>query len=125
VHLVLATVAGAIIGSLVSLLLKIESHIASWVTVIACAVGSLLAVQAIHAMNASLFGPVVGWVVSVLGAGLLIALLQVLGALKGMAAARVSETRCTSVTSMDERPRVGGLDVGGLGRLHSLGAPME
>jgi uncharacterized membrane protein YeaQ/YmgE (transglycosylase-associated protein family) len=125
VHLVLATVAGGIIGSVASMLLKIESRIASWVTVIAGAVVSLLAVQAVHAMNASLFGPAVGWVVSVLGAGVLIALLQVLGALNGMAAAQVSEMRCTSVASMDERSRVAGRDVGGLGRLHSLGATVE
>ena len=86
--LVLAPVAGGIIGWVASILLTINSKIGVLATVIICAVGSLLGVTALDAIVDQTYGPVGGWVVSILGAALLVALLQILNGLSKMAAAR-------------------------------------
>jgi uncharacterized membrane protein YeaQ/YmgE (transglycosylase-associated protein family) len=87
-ELVLAPIAGSIIGWVTSILLTINSKIGVLATVIICAGGSLLGVAALDAIVAHPYGPAGGWVVSILGAGLIVALLQILGGLGKMAAAR-------------------------------------
>ncbi len=87
-ELVLAPIAGSIIGWVTSILLAINSKIVTVATVVVCAVGSLLGVAALDALVAHPYGPAGGLVVAILGAALLVALLQVLRGLRTMAAAR-------------------------------------
>jgi uncharacterized membrane protein YeaQ/YmgE (transglycosylase-associated protein family) len=88
VDLVLAPIGGGIIGWVASILFTINSKMGVLATILICAVGSLVGVTALDAIAAQPYGPAGSWVVSILGAALLVALLQVLNGLSKMAAAR-------------------------------------
>lgn len=86
--LIMAIVIGGIVGWLASLLTKADAPRGILANVVAGIVGSFLAISIAGALGAPVHDAFASWIVAVLGAGLLIAILKALGVFSRLAAWR-------------------------------------
>jgi len=86
--LIMAIVIGGIIGWLASLLMKTDRQMGILANVVVGIIGSFLGTSIAGALGLPVHDAVASWIVAVLGAGLLIAILQALGVFSKLAAWR-------------------------------------
>jgi uncharacterized membrane protein YeaQ/YmgE (transglycosylase-associated protein family) len=86
-NLIVTLIIGGVIGWLASILMKTNAQMGILANVVVGVVGSYLGVAIAQALRVGPYGDAGGWVVAILGAALLIALLQSLGVFKRLAAA--------------------------------------
>ncbi len=81
-HWIVTLIVGAIVGWLASLLMKTNAQMGAIANIVVGIVGSSLGFWLAGALGLSTGGPIVGWVVAVLGAALLIVILKEVGIYK-------------------------------------------
>ena len=78
-HWIVTLIVGAVVGWLASILMKTNAQMGAIANIVVGIVGSSLGFWLAGALGLSASGPIVGWVVAVLGAALLIFILKVVG----------------------------------------------
>ena len=73
---------GAIVGWLASIVMKTNAQMGAIANIVVGIVGSSLGFWLAGALGLSTGGPIVGWVIAVLGAALLILILKMIGIYK-------------------------------------------
>jgi uncharacterized membrane protein YeaQ/YmgE (transglycosylase-associated protein family) len=86
--LLVTLIIGGVVGWLASVLMKTNAQMGILANVVVGIVGSFLGVAIANAMGIAPRGELGGWVVAVLGAALLIGILQSLGVFRRFAAVR-------------------------------------
>jgi len=81
-HWIVTLIVGAVVGWLASLVMKTNAQMGVIANIVVGIVGSSLGFWLAGALGLSTGGPIVGWVVAVLGAALLILILKVVGIYK-------------------------------------------
>jgi uncharacterized membrane protein YeaQ/YmgE (transglycosylase-associated protein family) len=79
---IVTLIVGAIVGWLASILMKTNAQMGAIANIIVGIVGSSLGFWLAGTMGLSAGGPVMGWVVAVIGAAVLIFILKALGVFK-------------------------------------------
>ena len=79
---IVTLVVGAIVGWLASMVMKTNAQMGAIANIVVGIVGSALGFWLAGVLGLSAGGPIVGWVVAVLGAAVLIFLLKALGVFK-------------------------------------------
>lgn len=78
-HWIVTLIVGAVVGWLASILMKTNAQMGAIANIVVGIVGSSLGFWLAGVLGLSASGPIVGWVVAVLGAALLIFILKVVG----------------------------------------------
>src|SRR5262245_47164114 len=78
-HWIVTLIVGAVVGWLASILMKTNAQMGAIANIVVGIVGSSLGFWLAGVLGLSTSGPVVGWVVAVLGAALLIFILKAVG----------------------------------------------
>ncbi len=86
--LIVTLIIGGIVGWLASLLMRTDAQMGLLANVIVGIIGSLLGHAIANAMNLGAQGTAVSWIISILGAVVLIGLLRSLGVFRRSARAR-------------------------------------
>ncbi|HEX6739016.1 MAG TPA: GlsB/YeaQ/YmgE family stress response membrane protein [Vicinamibacteria bacterium] len=86
--LIVTLIIGGIVGWLASLLMRTDAQMGLLANVIVGIIGSLLGHAIANAMNLGAQGTAVSWIISILGAVILIGLLRSLGVFRRSARAR-------------------------------------
>ena len=81
-HWIVTLIVGAVVGWLASILMKTNAQMGAIANIVVGIVGSSLGFWLAGALGLSAGGPIVGWVIAVLGAALLILILKVVGIYK-------------------------------------------
>ena len=81
-HWIVTIVVGAIVGWLASIVMKTNAQMGSIANILVGIVGSSLGFWLAGVLGLSASGPIVGWVVAVIGAALLIFILKAVGVFK-------------------------------------------
>ena len=76
---IVAVIEGAVVGWLASILMKTNAQMGAIANIVVGIVGSSLGFWLAGLLGLSTSGPIVGWVVAVLGAALLIFILKAVG----------------------------------------------
>jgi uncharacterized membrane protein YeaQ/YmgE (transglycosylase-associated protein family) len=76
---IVTLIVGAVVGWLASILMKTNAQMGAIANIVVGVVGSSLGFWLAGVLGLSASGPIVGWVVAVLGAALLIFILKVVG----------------------------------------------
>ena len=79
---IITLIVGAIVGWLASIVMKTNAQMGAIANIVVGIVGSSLGFWLAGALGLSTGGPIVGWVVAVLGAALLILILKMIGVYK-------------------------------------------
>jgi uncharacterized membrane protein YeaQ/YmgE (transglycosylase-associated protein family) len=79
---IVTLIVGAIVGWLASIVMKTNAQMDAVANIVVGIVGSSLGFWLAGALGLSTGGPIVGWVVAVLGAALLILILKMIGIYK-------------------------------------------
>jgi len=79
---IVTLIVGAIVGWLASIIMKTNAQMGAVANIVVGIVGSSLGFWLAGALGLSTGGPIVGWVVAVLGAALLILILKMIGIYK-------------------------------------------
>ncbi len=79
---IVTIIVGAIVGWLASMVMKTNAQMGVIANIVVGIVGSILGFWLAGVLGLSASGPIVGWVVAVLGAALLIYVLKALGVFK-------------------------------------------
>jgi uncharacterized membrane protein YeaQ/YmgE (transglycosylase-associated protein family) len=79
---IVTIVVGAIVGWLASIVMKTNAQMGAIANILVGIVGSSLGFYLAGALGLSASGPIVGWVIAVLGAAVLIFLLKAIGVFK-------------------------------------------
>jgi uncharacterized membrane protein YeaQ/YmgE (transglycosylase-associated protein family) len=86
--LLIALIVGGVVGWLASLMMRADSQMGVIANIIVGIVGSMLGHALTNSMGLAARGPAIGYMISVLGAAVLIALLRVMGVFRRSASAR-------------------------------------
>ena len=78
-HRIVTLIGGAVVGWLASILMKTNAQMGTIANIVVGIVGSSLGFWLAGVLGLSASGPIVGWVVAVLGAALLIFILKAAG----------------------------------------------
>ena len=78
-HWIVTLIVGAVVGWLVSILMKTNAQMGAIANIVVGIVGSSLGFWLAGVFGLSTSGPIVGWIVAVLGAALLIFILKAVG----------------------------------------------
>jgi uncharacterized membrane protein YeaQ/YmgE (transglycosylase-associated protein family) len=78
-HWIVTLIVGAVVGWLASILMKTNAQMGAIANIVVGIVGSSLGFWLAGLLGLSASGPIVGWVVAVLGAALLIIILKAVG----------------------------------------------
>ena len=78
-HWIVTLIVGAVVGWLASMLMKTNAQMGAIANIVVGIVGSSLGFWLAGLLGLSTSGPIVGWVVAVLGAALLIFILKAVG----------------------------------------------
>ena len=78
-HWIVTLIVGAVVGWLASILMKTNAQMGAIANIVVGIVGSSLGFWLAGILGLSASGPIVGWVVAVLGAALLIFILKMVG----------------------------------------------
>jgi uncharacterized membrane protein YeaQ/YmgE (transglycosylase-associated protein family) len=78
-HWIVTLIVGAVVGWLASLIMKTNAQMGAIANIVVGIVGSSLGFWLAGLLGLSASGPIVGWVVAVLGAALLIIILKAVG----------------------------------------------
>jgi uncharacterized membrane protein YeaQ/YmgE (transglycosylase-associated protein family) len=78
-HWIVTLIVGAIVGWLASIIMKTNAQMGAIANIVVGIVGSALGFWLAGALGLSAGGPVVGWIVAILGAALLIFILKMVG----------------------------------------------
>jgi uncharacterized membrane protein YeaQ/YmgE (transglycosylase-associated protein family) len=78
-HWIVTVIVGAVVGWLASILMKTNAQMGAIANIVVGIVGSSLGFWLAGLLGLSASGPIVGWVVAVLGAALLIIILKAVG----------------------------------------------
>jgi uncharacterized membrane protein YeaQ/YmgE (transglycosylase-associated protein family) len=78
-HWIVTLIVGAVVGWLASILMKTNAQMGTIANIVVGIVGSSLGFWLAGVLGLSASGPIVGWVVAVLGAALLIFILKAAG----------------------------------------------
>jgi uncharacterized membrane protein YeaQ/YmgE (transglycosylase-associated protein family) len=78
-HWIVTLIVGAVVGWLASILMKTNAQMGAIANIVVGIVGSSLGFWLAGVLGLSASGPIVGWVVAVLGAALLIFILKMVG----------------------------------------------
>ena len=78
-HWIVTLIVGAIVGWLASIIMKTNAQMGAIANIVVGIVGSSLGFWLAGLLGLSTGGPIVGWVVAVLGAALLIFILKAVG----------------------------------------------
>ena len=81
-HWIVTLIVGAIVGWLASMLMKTNAQMGAIANIVVGIVGSALGFWLAGVLGLSTGGPIVGWIVAVLGAALLIVILKAVGIFK-------------------------------------------
>ena len=81
-HWIVTLIVGAIVGWLASLVMKTDAQMGAIANIVVGIVGSSLGFWLAGALGLSAGGPIVGWLIAVLGAALLIFILKMVGVYK-------------------------------------------
>ncbi len=87
-NLIVTIIVGGIVGWLASILMKTNAQMGILANVLVGIVGAFLGNALASAMGMGAQGPLASWIVAVLGAALLIAVLRALGVFSGVPARR-------------------------------------
>jgi len=79
---IITLIVGAIVGWLASIVMKTNAQMGAIANIVVGIVGSSLGFWLAGALGLSTGGPIVGWVIAVLGAALLILILKMIGIYK-------------------------------------------
>jgi uncharacterized membrane protein YeaQ/YmgE (transglycosylase-associated protein family) len=79
---IVTLVVGALVGWLASMIMKTNAQMGGLANIIVGIIGSSLGFWLAGALGLSAGGPIVGWIVAVIGAALLIFILKVVGLFK-------------------------------------------
>jgi len=79
---IVTIIVGAIVGWLASIMMKTNAQMGAIANILVGIVGSSLGFWVAGLMGLSASGPIIGWVIAVLGAGLLIYILKAVGVFK-------------------------------------------
>jgi uncharacterized membrane protein YeaQ/YmgE (transglycosylase-associated protein family) len=78
-HWIVTLIVGAVVGWLASMLMKTNAQMGAIANIVVGIVGSSLGFWLAGVLGLSTGGPIVGWIVAVLGAALLIFILKTVG----------------------------------------------
>jgi uncharacterized membrane protein YeaQ/YmgE (transglycosylase-associated protein family) len=78
-HWIITVIVGGVVGWLASILMKTNAQMGIIANIVVGIVGSILGFWLAGALGLSTGGPIVGWVIAVLGAALLIFILKAVG----------------------------------------------
>jgi uncharacterized membrane protein YeaQ/YmgE (transglycosylase-associated protein family) len=78
-HWIVTLIVGAIVGWLASIIMKTNAQMGAIANIVVGIVGSALGFWLAGVLGLSAGGPVVGWIVAILGAALLIFILKMVG----------------------------------------------
>jgi uncharacterized membrane protein YeaQ/YmgE (transglycosylase-associated protein family) len=78
-HWIVTVIVGGVVGWLASILMKTNAQMGIIANIVVGIVGSILGFWLAGALGLSTGGPIVGWVIAVLGAALLIFILKAVG----------------------------------------------
>ena len=87
-NLLVTLIIGGVVGWLASILMKTNAQMGILANVIVGIVGSVLGVAIADALKLGPYGQLGGWLVAILGASVLIAILRALGVFRRFAGAR-------------------------------------
>jgi len=82
-NLIVTLIIGGVVGWLASILMKTNAQMGIVANVIVGVIGSFLGVAIVNGLGVRAHTPAASWIVAILGAALLIALLRALGVFKG------------------------------------------
>ena len=78
-HWIVTLIVGAIIGWLASIIMKTNAQMGAIANIVVGIVGSALGFWLAGVLGLSAGGPIVGWIIAILGAALLIFILKAVG----------------------------------------------